>query len=75
MSKTIRTEKETMGAVGIDANLDSITNDASQVGIVVLIALAALIGVWGVACLVGGIVNSEGILEMATGFVSAVTGK
>ena len=74
MSKAIRKDQETMGAVGIDANLNTITNDVSQVGIVVLAALAALIGIWGLACLVGGIISSESILEMARGYVAAVTG-
>jgi hypothetical protein len=74
MKKTSHTGQGTLGVAGVDTNLESIANDAAQVGMGVLIALAALIGIWGIACLVGGIVNSGSILDMATGFVAAVTG-
>ena len=33
-----------------------------------------MIGIWGIACLFGGIVQGGGIAELVNGFISAVTG-
>ena len=41
----------------------------------VIMVLAALIGIWGVACLIGGMVNSGGVGELLSGYFSAVTGR
>ncbi|MBU4263373.1 MAG: hypothetical protein KKC76_16065 [Proteobacteria bacterium] len=45
----------------------------SQVGIDFIVILSALIGAWGVACLIGGI-SQYGIVGMITGWFSAVMG-
>ena len=52
---------------------ENIAESASQVGIGVIMTLAALVGIWGLACLVGGIANN-GLVEMARGWLAAVTG-
>lgn len=76
MAKTLRTDKERAGSAGLEiTSIDKITRDASEVGMGVIMVLAALIGIWGIACLIGGIVNSGGIAELLNGFLSAVTGR
>jgi len=75
MTKTARTEKERIGSVGLEiTSIDKITRDASEVGMGIIMVLAALIGIWGIACLVGGIANSGGIADLMNGYLSAVTG-
>jgi len=75
MAKTTRILSEAMDAIdATPGTLDSKVNEASQVAIVVLMAAAALVGVWGVACLIGGIAKSGSLLEMGRGFITAVTG-
>jgi len=74
MAKTIRTDKERLGSTGLDiTNVDKLTHDASEVGIGIVTILAALIGIWGVACLIGGVANT-GLVDLVNGFISAVTG-
>lgn len=57
---------------GIDH--EAVAEGASQAGMGIIVVLAALIGAWGLACLVGGLGNSTGLLEMARGWMTAVTG-
>jgi len=74
MARSMRANKERMGATGVGvADVDKLGRDASEVGIGVITVLAALIGLWGIACLVGAIAN-EGLLNIALGWISAVTG-
>jgi len=71
----MRADKQRTGATGLDiTNTDKLTQDASEVGIGVIAVLAALIGIWGIACLVGAVAN-EGLPEMIQGYMSAVTGR
>ncbi len=44
-----------------------------QIGIGLIVILSALIGTWGVACLIGGI-SQYGIAGMIQGWVSAIMG-
>lgn len=53
---------------------DAMAAGISQVGIGVIVTLAALIGIWGVACLFGGINQDGNLMEMARGWLTAVTG-
>lgn len=72
MAKSMRAQKTR--ATGIElTNVDKLTRDASEVGIGVITVLAALIGIWGIACLVGAVAN-EGLFDMIRGYMSAVTG-
>jgi hypothetical protein len=76
MTKTITKEKGKTGSTGLEiTGIDKMTRDASEVGMGVILVLAALIGIWGIASLVGGIVNSGGIGDLLSGYFSAVTGR
>jgi hypothetical protein len=75
MAKTMRAQRERMGAAGLEiTGVDKLAHDASQVGVGIIAVLAALIGIWGIACLIGGFAG-EGVLEMVNGYISAVTGR
>lgn len=76
MAKTLKENRTRMGGLGLDiSTVDKMGRDASEVGIGVITVLAALIGIWGIACLFGGIVQSGGVGELVNGFISAVTGR
>ncbi len=64
-------EKEGLGSSVLDQQ--AMVEGATQAGIGIIMVLAALIGVWGIACLVGGVME-VGVTELMRGFVTAVTG-
>ena len=52
---------------------ESVATSTDQVGIGVITIMSALIGTWGVACLIGGL-SQYGIVGMAKGWLTAVMG-
>ena len=52
----------------------SLELEVSKVTIRVILIMAALVGVWGFACLFGGIIASQGATDFVQGWLSAVTG-
>lgn len=52
----------------------AIGEGVSQAGVGVILALATLIGLWGIACLIGGMSTMGGIMELGRGWLTAVTG-
>ena len=70
MAKTIKQTKTGMGGLSVD----KMTHDVSQVGVGVITVMAALIGIWGIACLFGGIAQS-GVGELISGYITAGTGR
>ena len=74
MENTLRNNSGIGTSEAENTNLDHLANGTSQVGMGVLTTLAALVGIWGAACMVGGIINSSSMMEIAKGFVTAVIG-
>lgn len=75
MARSLRANKGRIGATGLGTtSVDKLGRDASEVGIGVITVLAALIGIWGIACLIGAVAG-EGLPEMIRGYISAVTGR
>jgi hypothetical protein len=75
MTKTLKENKSKMGGLGLDVStVNKMGRDVAEVGVGVIAVLAAMIGIWGIACLFGGIVQGGGIAELVNGFISAVTG-
>ena len=69
--------KNTMQKQGLglgELDHDAIGEGISQAGVVVILTLATLIGVWGMACLIGGMSTMGGIIEMGRSWLTAVTG-
>lgn len=74
MAKTAKTNRESLKSTGLTVSgIDRLTHDAAEVGMGVVTLLAALIGIWGIACLIGGVAN-EGLIELVNGYISAVSG-
>ena len=64
-------ENKELGITELDR--EAMVEGSSQAVITILMALAVLVGVWGIACLFGGIAQS-GLMELMRGWVAAVTG-
>ena len=48
-------------------------HEASRFGLNIIIAMATLIGLWGTACLIGGLANN-GVGGMLRGYLTELTG-
>lgn len=76
MAKTARTHREGTGGAGLElTGIGRIAQETSEVGMGIIMLLAALIGIWSIACLIGGIANSGGVGELLNGYITAVTGR
>jgi hypothetical protein len=47
---------------------------ASQAGVGIILTLAALLGSWGIMCLVSAVVGEGGLLGVGRSWISAITG-
>ena len=60
---------------GINSNsVPEIQEGVMQVAMGLLIATAAIVGIWGLVSLFAGISMEGGILDMITGWINAVSG-
>ena len=46
----------------------------SKLGLGVIMIMAAFVGIWGVACLIGGMANANGFQEIWRSLMTAATG-
>jgi len=60
--------------VGTRVDHQAVAEGAGQAGIGIIAILAALIGAWGLACLVGGVMEG-GAADLVRGLIAAVTGR
>lgn len=65
-------QKQGLGLGELDQ--EAIGEGISQAGVAVILTLAALIGIWGIACLAGGMNSMGGVMELGRGWLAAVTG-
>lgn len=73
MNKTMNSNTVRVG--GTETNgIETIGHGVSQVGVGIILSMAALIGVWGAACLISGVAKSGSLMEMGRGYVTAVLG-
>jgi hypothetical protein len=61
------------------ANANTMTEEmagegVAQAGTIIILALAGLIGIWGVSCMISAAVNVGGPGQLLRGFITAVTG-
>ena len=52
---------------------EDVGHEASKFGLNVGLAMAAMIGIWGAACLIGGL-TGNGFGGMLRGYLTAITG-
>ena len=62
-----RTEK-----IDAPAALDALATGVSQAALSVIIAMGALIGIWGLACLFVALGSDSGVLKTIKGYLTAI---
>ena len=60
----VHTNQETKVEVGLET---------SKFSLAVGMAMAVIVGLWGCACMVSGLMN-DGLVDLVKGFVTAITG-
>jgi hypothetical protein len=65
----VQSRAEAGTSIGAEA-----TTEVSKVSIVVVGVFAAIVGLWSLACIIGGIVSSGSVGELLSGWFKAVTG-
>jgi hypothetical protein len=74
MKSTIESEERAIGSEGVEeVEFEEMEQGVSEAGMGLIMAMASLVGVWGLACLVSAIAQN-GLLDVARGWLSAVTG-
>ena len=71
MSERIRVEQKTGSVPAVNTNS---TTEISRVGIVTVAAFGVVVGLWSLACIVGGMAASGGPLAFVGDWLKAVTG-
>ena len=71
--KTTNVETKTRNKVSA-VDTSQATVELSRGATIAAVTVPALIGIWGLACFVGGMVASGGPLAMVKNYFSAVTG-
>ena len=66
------TNNNAINASGTETGLNNIAQGASEVGMGVIMSMAAVVGVWGAACMISGITQSGSLIEMARGYMTAL---
>lgn len=67
------TKLEQKGKVNVSEN-DSVSTEVSKVSITFVAVLGGAVGLWSLACIIGGLVASGGPLQLAGNWLKAVTG-
>ena len=67
-----RTRVQEQGKTTVSTNTDTAT-EVSKVGIITIAAFGALVGLWSVACIIGGMAASGGPLAFVGAWFKAVT--
>ncbi|OQX18292.1 MAG: hypothetical protein BWK76_07890 [Desulfobulbaceae bacterium A2] len=70
MEKTLQKTQVSTGEI----TLEAAGSGAAQAGIGIITIMSALVGLWGLACLVGGLMAAGGPLELVRAWLGAVTG-
>jgi hypothetical protein len=72
MTTTMKAKKGAIGNAHETGTDIKAAGGISQVGIGLILSLAALVGLWGLASFFSGIVSSGGLLDLARDWLTAV---
>jgi len=74
MATTLKTEERSIEINEAEIHGAGKMEATNQVAIGLIMTLAAMVGVWGIACFFAGVVKSGGLIDMARLWVGAITG-
>ena len=61
-----------MKSIAKEQNEVDVVEETGKFGIKIVIGLAALVGVWGVACMIGGLAVAGGPVVLAKMFIASL---
>jgi len=74
MYETIEATQERAATFDESLEVADLQLGNSKLGIGIIMVMAAFVGVWGLACLIGGLASSNSFQEVGRGLLMAITG-
>ena len=74
MYDTLEVTRERVAAFDESIEVADLELGNSKMGIGIIMVMAAFVGVWGLACLIGGLASTNSFQEIGRSLVMAVTG-
>ena len=74
MYETIEATQERAATFDESIEVADLELGNSKLGIGVIMVMAAFVGVWGLACLIGGLASTNSFQEIGRGLLMAITG-
>ena len=74
MYKSMEITQERAATIETNIEVAELELGNSKLGLGIIMIMAAFVGIWGVACLIGGLASSESFQEVGRGLITALTG-
>ena len=74
MYKSMELTQERAATIETNIEVAELELGNSKLGLGIIMIMAAFVGIWGVACLIGGLASSESFQEVGRGLITALTG-
>ena len=74
MYETIEVTQERVTTFDESIEVADLELGNSKLGIGIIMVMAAFVGVWGLACLIGGLASTNSFQEIGRGLLMAITG-
>jgi hypothetical protein len=74
MYESMEITQERVAAIDSNIEVAELELGNSKLGLGVIMIMAAFVGIWGVACLIGGLASSDSFHAIGRGLITALTG-
>lgn len=74
MYESMEMPRERAAALETNVEVAELELGNSKLGLVVIMVMAAFVGIWGIACLVGGLSSAGSFHEIGRSLITAFTG-
>jgi hypothetical protein len=74
MYKPMEITRERVATFDTDIEVADLELGNSKLGLGIIMIMAAFVGIWGVACLIGGLSSTDSFHQLGRSLVTALTG-
>ena len=74
MYESMEVAQESVARFDSDIEVVDLELGNSRLGLGIIMIMAAFVGIWGVACLIGGLASTESFHEIGRSLITAFTG-
>ena len=74
MYKSMEITQERVATFDAEVEVADLELGNSRLGLGIIMIMAAFVGIWGVACLIGGLASTESFHEVGRSLITAFTG-